>query len=134
LDEVEIIMKRLLSTIIVASSLMLVNAAPAAAHEVVRNAYHQPAQYRVTVIRSKSTPSWLKRNDSFKWWYKRSSLRTNRYLTWSELYQVFKWERSYAARRYERSYANHSYDWYSRYWSHPKSRDSGKSRYRDYRR
>jgi hypothetical protein len=127
-------MKRTLGAIMVACSLMLVNVTPAAAHEIVRHAYHQPVQYRVTVIRSKSEPSWLKRNKSFKRWYKHSSLRTNRYLSWSELYQVFKWEHSYRDRRYERSYVNHSYDWYSRYWRYPDSRDSKNSRNRDYRR
>lgn len=119
-------MKRLPAAIIVACGLVLVNATPVSAHEVVRNAYHQPVQYRATVIRSKHAPSWLKRNESFKWWYKHSSLRANRYLTWSELYQVFRWEHSYGARRYKRSYANHSYDWYRRYWNSRDNRDDRK--------
>jgi hypothetical protein len=110
-------MKHIISAIIVAGSLLLVDAMPAAAHEVMRNAYDQPGAYRSGERRSKNTPSWLKHNDSFKGWYKRSPLKNNRYVSWSELYQIFWWERSYAARRYQSSkayYDYHSSDWYQR--------------------
>ena len=120
-------MKRLLGAFIVVCSLLLVNVTPAVAHDEVRNVYHSPVKYRATVIRSKNAPSWLKRNESFKLWYRHSSLRINRYLTWSELYQVFKWEHAYRTRRYERSYADHSYDWYRRYWRSSHDRDNRKS-------
>jgi hypothetical protein len=110
-------MKHIISAIIIVGTLLLVDAAPAVAHETARNAFDQPGEYRSGVKRSKNTPSWLKHNDSFKWWYKRSPLKNNRYVTWSELYQAFWWERSYASRRYLNSKANydyHSSDWYKR--------------------
>ena len=107
-------MKHTISAIIVAGSLLLVDAMPAAAHEDVRNAYDQLGEHRSGEKRSKTTPSWMKRNDSFKWWYKRSPLKNNRYVSWSELYQIFWWERSYAARRYQSSKAYHVY--HSSYW------------------
>ena len=117
-------MKHIISAIIVAGSLMLVGVEPAAAHESARNVYHPPSEYRVVTQRSKHAPSWLKRNDSFKWWYKHSPLQNNRYISWSELYQVYWWERSYASQRYGKSYSQHSYDWYRRNWGDNDNSDS----------
>lgn len=139
-------MKHIISAIIIAGTLLLVDTAPVAAHETVRNAYDQPGEYRSGIKRSKNTPSWLKHNDSFKWWYKRSPLKNNRYVSWSELYQIFWWERSYASRRYLSSKAYqdyHSSEWYRRNrnsnayadsWSrysgnHDKNRDRKRSKH-----
>jgi hypothetical protein len=132
LDEKEIIMKNQISGILVAGALILANITPAVAHEIGRNAYHQPVQYRTVITRSKSAPSWLRHNENFRSWYKHSALKKNRYLTWPELYQVYRWERPRAGRRYKKSYAyngHHNYDWYRRYWSSASHRHSTK-RYR----
>lgn len=110
-------MKRIINAIVIVSSVLLINIAPAAAHKVVSNTYHQPDRHYVVIVRDRHMPAWLKRNESFRRWHKTSSLRKNRHLSWGEMYQVFRWERAHRARRYDRNYANHSYDWYRRYWN-----------------
>lgn len=37
-------------------------------------------------------PHWLKRNRSFRHWYKQTGLRRNRHLSWHQLFDIFQWQ------------------------------------------
>ncbi len=121
-------MKQVITTILIAGSLLLVDVTPAIAHDGARNVYHQPYQFRTQQKRGKSAPAWLKRDESFKWWYKHSPLKRNRHLNWVELYDVYRWERHYRTRYSEKAYRRHSDAWYRRHWQSRLPRDA-RSRY-----
>ena len=102
-------MNKVMTAAIVAGGLMLLNSPEAAAHKDGRHSY-QPSpyyhyDYRVDVRRSKHMPRWLKRNDSFQHWYKRTSLRQDRRIAWGELFEIYRWEYrqgSYYDKQYRR--------------------------------
>ena len=50
--------------------------------------------------RSHKMPHWLKRDKSFRHWYKRSRLRHDYRLSWHELFDFYRW--NYAPPRYYR--------------------------------
>jgi len=50
--------------------------------------------------RAKKMPKWLKRNRSFRHWFEHTRLQKNRYLSWHQLFDIYRWEFSYA--RYQK--------------------------------
>jgi len=89
-------MNKVMTAALVAGGLMLLNSPEASAHKEVRYSYQPPPNYYyypgIEERRSKHMPSWLKRNDAFRHWYKRTSLRQDRRLAWSELFNIYRWE------------------------------------------
>jgi len=42
--------------------------------------------------RAHKMPRWLKRNRSFRHWFKHTRLRKNRHLSWHELFDIYRWQ------------------------------------------
>ena len=127
-DKPEDVMNKLMTAALVAGGLMLLNTPEAAAHTEVRYS-HVPAPYYDNhrgyyrggdVRRSERMPRWLKRNDSFRKWYRHSSLQRNWRLAWGELFEIYHWERRYG-HRYDRWY--HHDDHYRKHHRDNKRRD-----------
>lgn len=106
-DKPEDDMNKVMTAAIIAGGLMLLNSPEAAAHKEVRYSYEPPPHYRhyrgVDVRRSKHMPRWLKHDDSFRHWYRHTSLRRDLRLGWYELFDIYRWERRWD-RRWERRY------------------------------
>jgi len=124
-------MNKLMTTALVAGGLMLMNSPEAAAHKEVRNVY-QPSAYnlpykRIDERRSHDMPRWLKRDHSFRKWYKRTPLKRDRRLAWNQLFDIYRWERHWG-RTYHRSdtYWNDYYRY--RYRNHDR-RERGRHRH-----
>ncbi|MGI9247962.1 MAG: hypothetical protein ACR2QI_03035 [Woeseiaceae bacterium] len=111
-------MNKIITVALIAGGLLLLDSPEAAAHKEVRNmyqpwahspsAYYPSAQYRVESRRVKHMPRWLKRNKSFRHWYKHTRLRHNRYIAWRQLFDIYRWERTYAG-NYRRADRNYNY-------------------------
>ena len=105
-------MNKVMTTALLAGGLMLMNSPEASAHKEVRHAYQPPAYQhfypRVEQHRSKHMPRWLKRNESFRKWYRHTSLQSKRRLAWAELFDIYRWERRHAY-RYDRHYRGDDY-------------------------
>ena len=86
-------MNRLLTTALLAGGLLLLDAPEAAAHKETRSLHQHWAHYHVETRRVHRMPPWLKRNQSFRHWYRHSGLRKNRYLSWHRLFDIYRWER-----------------------------------------
>ena len=99
-------MNRVMTVVLIAGGLMLMNSPEAAAHKQVRNVYQPPAHYqsygRAYERRPNHMPRWLKRNKSFHKWYGHTPLRHNRRLDWDALFDIYRWERSWSS-AYRRS-------------------------------
>ena len=125
-------MNKLMTTALVAGGLMLINSPEAAAHKEVRNVYEPPAYYQpvrhADYRRSKHMPRWLKRDHSFRKWYKHTRLSRDRRLAWNQLFDIYRWERRWG-RNYYRS-ANYWVDYYELRYRDHRDRDY---RDRDYR-
>lgn len=91
-------MNKILVLAIAAGGLMLLDSPEAAAHKEVRNVHLPSAYYHVEYRRAKHMPKWLKRNKPFVRWYRHSRLKTDRFVTWNQLFRFYNWERSYAYR------------------------------------
>ena len=119
-----------------AGSLLLMNAPEAAAHKEVRYRYDPPAYYhphdRVEVRRVKHMPRWLKRKHGFRHWYRHTPLKRNRWLTWNELFRIYKWERRWG-RHYYRSYNDWNDYFNHRYRHHDRRFDDDHRRDRRHR-
>lgn len=102
-------MNKVLTLALLAGSLLLLNAPAAEAHKVVRSVHHAPAWHYVE-LRPKHMPRWLKRDRSFRHWYRHSPLQRDRRLAWYQLYEIYHWERRYG-RTYHRS-RNYWNDYY----------------------
>ncbi|MBT8087960.1 MAG: hypothetical protein KJO46_07980 [Gammaproteobacteria bacterium] len=94
---------------IAAGSLMLLDSPEAAAHKEVRNVHLPSAYYHVEHRRAKHMPYWLKRNKPFVRWYRHSGLKKNRFVSWHQLFRIYRWERSFSKRymRDSRAYRDH---------------------------
>ena len=107
-------MNKLMTTALVAGGLMLINSPEAAAHKEVRNVYEPPAYYQpvrhADYRRSKHMPRWLKRDHSFRKWYKHTRLSRDRRLAWNQLFDIYRWESRWGG-NYYRS-ANYWVDYY----------------------
>jgi len=104
-------MNKIVTVALIAGGLLLLDSPEAAAHKEVRYSYQPSAFYRVETRRAKHMPFWLKRNQSFRKWYKRSRLRRNRHLAWHQLFDIYRWERANQRthRRFNRRHF-HSYN------------------------
>ena len=109
-------MNKLILTAIVAAGLSFIGTSEAAAHEETRitrtattweagyrNRSHSREYYKrngrdydaYRHYRAQKMPRWLKRKQSFKRWYRQTPLRQYRFLTWDQLFEIYRWERSY---------------------------------------
>jgi hypothetical protein len=106
-------MNKLMTAAVIAGGLMLVNSPEAAAHKEVRNVYQPPAHYHthIDMRRSNHMPRWLKRNKSFRHWYRHTPLKRDRRLAWHQLFDIYRFERRFG-RNYYRS-ANYWNDYYA---------------------
>jgi len=86
-------MNKIITVALVAGGLLLLDSPEAAAHKEVRSVYQPSAYYRLELRRSNQMPFWLKRNQSFRKWYKHTRLKRNRYLAWHQLFDIYRWER-----------------------------------------
>lgn len=115
-------MNKVISTVVIACGLLLLDSPEAAAHEESYSRdgyrdserYYDRDQYRAyggrdarhgqhrygKLKREKRMPRWLKHDRSFHHWYEHSRLRKNRQLSWHQLFDIYRWENSY--RRYRR--------------------------------
>lgn len=86
-------MNKIIAVALAAGGLLLLDAPNAVAHEEIRISY-QPVhyQYDYDVRRSHRMPYWLKRDRSFRQWYKHTRLRRQRHLTWHRLFRIYRWE------------------------------------------
>jgi len=122
-DKPEDVMNKLMTAALVAGGLMLLNTPEAAAHTEVRYSHEPPPRYYnhrgyyrgADMRRSEHMPRWLKRNKSFRKWYRHSSLRRNWRLAWDDLFDIYRWDRRYGKRynkRYDHDghYRNHHRD------------------------
>jgi len=104
-------MNKIVTVALIAGGLLLLDSPEAAAHKEVRNSYQPSAHYRVETRRAKHMPFWLKRNRSFRKWYKHTRLRRNRHLAWHQLFDIYRWERVRLNkhRRGDRRYFDNNY-------------------------
>lgn len=100
-DKPEDVMNKVMTAALVAGGLMLLNSPEAAAHTEVRYSHQPPPYYSnyrgyyrgVEMRRTEHMPRWLKRNVSFRKWYRHSSLQRNRRIAWGEIFDIYRWER-----------------------------------------
>ena len=45
--------------------------------------------------RAKHMPKWLKHDRTFRRWFEHTRLRRNYYLSWDQLFDIYRWEHSY---------------------------------------
>ncbi len=86
-------MNKIITVALIAGGLLLLDSPEAAAHKEARTVYQPSVYYRVETRRAKHMPYWLKRNVSFRRWYKHTRLRKNRHLAWHQLFEIYRWER-----------------------------------------
>ncbi len=109
-------MLKVMPLAIVAAGLMLMHTPEAAAHPEVRTTRVVPAydvdyrreshsrdyyarnRYEREYYKHKRAgkmPKWLKKKKSFRRWYRDTPLNRYRFLSWNQLYDIYRWERSY---------------------------------------
>lgn len=108
-------MNNIISLALIAGGLSLLGSPEAAAHKAARNLHQPAAYYHVDsrraghdLRRAHHMPRWLKRNKSFRRWYKRTPLRRSYGLGWYQLFELYNWER--AALRHHRFDHEHDRD------------------------
>lgn len=101
-------MSRIWTIALLAGGLLFLDAPEAAAHKEVRTMQLPAAHHRAETRRAKHLPIWLQRNQAFRAWYKHSRLKKNRYLSWHQLFDIYRWERV-SARRLQRSFSSDGY-------------------------
>lgn len=99
-------MNKIITVALIAGGLLLLDSPEAAAHKEVRVVHQPSGHYRVELRRPKHMPYWLKRNQSFRIWYRHTRLRTIRHLAWHQLYDIYRWERV-EARKHRRGLRSH---------------------------
>lgn len=84
---------------------LIAMAAPAAAHDVIRDDVrrihhdHYGVRYDVHYdYRRGEMPRWLKRHRGFRHWYRHSRYERNRRMSWNRLWDIYTWERRHGAR------------------------------------
>ena len=97
-------------TLLIASAgLLLTLAAPVNAHEggyreydssARYRHYDSSARYRHYDERRGKMPRWLKRQTSFRAWYKHSRYKQRRAITWTRLFEIYSWEKRQYRRRH----------------------------------
>ena len=118
-------MNKLLISTVIAGGLLLLDAPEAAAHDkrdrqhssprydnadkhrhgsYRRGAYNREGYRRDHYVskhmRVKHMPRWLKRDRAFRHWLERSHLRRDRWLSWNQLFEIYRWELSYNRHRH----------------------------------
>ncbi len=93
-------MLRMIIPLIAAGGFFLLDAPQAAAHQEVRNLHHAAPYHRVDHRRADRMPRWLKRNKPFVRWYRHSGFRHDRWLSWNELFRIYRWQRAGVTRYY----------------------------------
>lgn len=108
-------MNKVMLAAIVATGLSAGVSAEAETYTEVRSSYDRPAysdrgrrshsrdyyerrDYRRDYYqhkRGKHMPRWLKRKSSFRRWYRDSPIARYRFLSWNQLYEIYRWESSY---------------------------------------
>ncbi len=113
-------MNKVLISAVIACGLLLLDAPEAAAHDQRdrhhssprheysdsyrhesrgRNAYrregYQRDYKRSKYERARKMPKWLKRDRSFRRWFEHSRLRRDHWLSWHQLFEIYRWELSY---------------------------------------
>lgn len=122
-------MNKLLISTVIACGLLLLDAPEAAAHDK-RDRQHSSPRYdhsenyrrddrdRRTYSRdgyrshyyaskhkrAKRMPKWMHRDRNFRHWLKRSHLRRDHWLSWNQLFEIYRWESSYHRHRHHRHY------------------------------
>ena len=86
-------MNKILTVTLIAGGLLLLDSPQATAHQEIRSAHHPYAHYQLEHRHSDRMPYWLKRNQSFRKWYRQTRLRKNRHLAWHRLFDIYRWER-----------------------------------------
>jgi hypothetical protein len=103
-------MKRLIWSLLIASALVLTSVPGASAH-----GSHYRAYERHYVVRhGHNYPYWLRRNSDFHRWYWHSYYRHDFYLSWDQLFDIYRYER-----RYHRPYRYYDRRGYDRYRDQP---------------
>ncbi|MBT8090515.1 MAG: hypothetical protein KJO01_09940 [Gammaproteobacteria bacterium] len=110
-------MNKIITVALIAGGLLLLDSPEAAAHKEIRSVYQPSAHYRFELRRSKQMPLWLKRNQSFRKWYKHARLKRNRHLAWHQLFDIYRWERV-NARKHHRVIRNYDRYYYNRRLGH----------------
>ena len=128
-------MKFAIGVILFTSCVLWLDITPALAHDSGHNNYYPRNSYQAVYIRGHKFPSQLKRERHFRKWYTQSSLKTNRYLTWQQLHNIYRWENSYSNYRYDRQHyhyggrSHRNYNWYRKYWRNKQHRLAGYRRH-----
>ncbi len=105
-------MKRIVWSLLIASTLILASVPEASAH-----GRHYRAYERHYVVRhGYSYPYWLRRNYDFHRWYLRSHYRYDFYMSWDGLYDIYRYERKYP--RADRGHDRRGYHLHRRHHSH----------------
>ncbi len=104
-------MKRMMIPLIAAGGILLLDAPQAAAHPEARNLHHPAPYHHVDHRYAERMPRWLKRNKPFVRWYRHSELRHDRWLSWNELFRIYRWQRAGVSRYYRQgpSWRRHSH-------------------------
>ena len=129
-------MNKVILTALMAGGLLLLDSPEAAAHKQVRNVHAPSAYYYAEHRRARHMPHWLKRNKSFRRWYKRTHHHRYRHVAWHRLYEIYVWERVYGLnqRRHDRDFRDfdgyHDHG-YRDHGDRRSDRRRGKRRHRD---
>ena len=97
-------MKRISVGLLLAASLFFLDVSPAAAHQGVDRVRDHGHSYRIEARRFYEMPRWLKRNTSFRHWYRHTPLKRYRQISWNQLYEIYRWERRYFRSRHFLAY------------------------------
>ena len=125
-------MKHLLASLVLASGAMLLYAPTAEAHH--KHYDKRYGQHEIYYDRG-YMPRWLRKQRSFRHWYRYTPLKHNYRLDWHELYDIYRWESRYSRARYHHRYKhrhNRDYRYYRDYWKH--ERHGERKRKKKYRR
>ena len=128
-------MNKTFTVALIAGGLLLLDSPEAAAHKEVRSVYQSPAYYQVEHRRAKHMPYWLKRNKSFRRWYKRTHLRRYRRMSWHRLYDMYVWDRVHAGDyrwgdHYYRDFEHRDHDRRHDNWHDKRNNDRRRNRHR----
>lgn len=98
----EVTMNKLSVSLLLAASLFLIEVSPAVAHSGNDGARANDRGHHAQILRRHDMPRWLRRNDGFRHWYRRSPLSQYRRISWNQLFDIYRFERRYFERRFDR--------------------------------
>ena len=78
---------KILALLIVSGGLLLTMATPANAHEYVRHEYDRGDRYYHYSGHRSDMPRWLKREKTFRKWYRHSRYKRRQTVSWARLYE-----------------------------------------------